>query len=51
MLEHLVVEGQIGDQLLEPPVLVLQSLQPLGLLGLRPAVLVPPAVVGRFADL
>ena len=37
MLEHLVVEGEVGYELLQAAVLVLERLEPLGLLGLHPA--------------
>ena len=40
-----------GDQLLQPGVLGLQLLEPLGLVGLHPAVLGPPPVPGRLGDL
>jgi hypothetical protein len=50
LLEHLLVQGQLGDQALEPGVLGLQVLEPLGLVGLQAAVLVPPAVEGLLAD-
>lgn len=44
MLEHLIVERQVCNELLEPPVLVLKVLEPLGLFGLHAALLIPLAV-------
>src|SRR5690606_1850640 len=49
VLEHLVVEREIGHQVLQSAVLVLQLLEALGLLGLHAAVLVAPAIEGRLA--
>src|SRR5215211_6006811 len=51
LLEHVDVQRLVGDQPLEPGVLGLQLLEPLGRTGLHPAVLGPPAVPGRLADL
>jgi transposase len=48
-LEDVVVQVRIGQQLLEPGVLLLQLLEPLGLAGLHPPVLLTPAVVRRLA--
>ena len=51
MLQHLVVQRQVRHELLEPPVFILKELQTFRLIRLHPAVLVPPAVVRRFAHL
>src|SRR5262249_4850013 len=50
LLEHLLVQGQLGNEALEAGVLGLQLLEPLGLVGLHPPILVAPAVQGRLAD-
>src|SRR5262249_17705820 len=50
LLEHLLVQGQFGDEALEPGVLGLHLLEALGLVGLEAAVLVTPAVEGLLAD-
>src|SRR5262249_35586690 len=50
LLEQLLVQGQVGDQALEPGVLGLQLLEPLGLVLLEAAVLVAPAVQGLLAN-
>ena len=42
--EHRLVEAQLGDELLEPRVLVLQLLQLADLVRLQPRVLLAPAV-------
>jgi len=47
-LEHRLLQLRFCQQLLEPGVLLVQLNQPSGLLGLHPAVLLPPAVVGRL---
>src|SRR5262249_23126409 len=49
-LEHLLVQGQLGDEALQPGVLGLQLLEPPGLVLLEAAVLVAPAVEGLLAD-
>jgi hypothetical protein len=49
LLEH--VEGLVGDDALEPGVLLLQFFQALGAVGLHAAVLAPPAGPGRLGDL
>src|SRR5262249_10700512 len=49
LLEHPLVQGQLGDEALQPGVLGLQLLKPLGLVGLEAAVLVPPPVQGLLA--
>jgi hypothetical protein len=46
-----VLELLVGDQALECDVLLLELLQPLGVVGLHPAVLVAPAVEGDLGDL
>jgi hypothetical protein len=50
LLEHLLVQGQLGDEALEAGVLRLQFLEALGLVLLEAAVLVTPAVQGLLAD-
>src|ERR1051326_8625966 len=49
-LQRFLVQAQIGHQLLQPPVLILQTLQPLCLTDIHPAVLRLPGVDGPFAD-
>src|SRR6266508_6173597 len=49
--QDLLVQLQVGDNLLQPPVLLLQLFQPFHLVGLHPAVLALPAMKSRFADL
>jgi hypothetical protein len=49
-LEGLVVEHGIGQQLLEPSVLVLQTLEPLGIRHRHAAELRPPFVDRRLRD-
>src|SRR5690606_31445577 len=44
------VEGLVGDQLLQATVLVLELLEPPGLLQLQPAVLRPPPTQGFRGD-
>ena len=51
VLEHLVIEGKICHQGLQPLVLILKLLLPLGFLALHPAVLGPPALKRRLAHL
>jgi len=46
--EHGLLQLGFCQKLFETGVVVLQLSQPLGLLGLYPAVLLPPAVVGRL---
>ncbi len=46
----LVVDGEVGDRLLGPRVLDLKFPKSAGLLGLRAAVLIPPAIEPGFAD-
>ena len=41
----------LGQQFLEPGILLFQFLQSLGLIDLQPAVLTTPAVVGLLSDL
>jgi hypothetical protein len=50
VLQHLLVEREIGHQLLEPLVHLLELLQPHHLRGHQPAILLAPIVVGRLAD-
>jgi hypothetical protein len=45
------VQGLLGDHLLQPRVFPLELLQALSLIGLHPAVLVPPPVPRRLGDL
>jgi len=47
LLEHVDVQGLIGDDLLQPLVLLLQLLESFGVLALHPAVLGHPAMPGR----
>ena len=47
LLERVDLEFLVGDDPLQPRVLALQLAQPFGVVGLHPAVLVAPAVVGR----
>src|SRR4029077_7750395 len=42
--QHLLLQRQIGDKLLQPPVLILKLLQPLGLINVETAVLLAPAI-------
>ena len=44
VLEHLVVQAQIGHQPLQLTVLILQRLQPFGFTHVHPAILALPAV-------
>jgi hypothetical protein len=50
LLEQLLVQGQLGDEALQPGVLGLQLLEALGVVLLEAAVLVAPAVEGLLAD-
>src|SRR5205807_850286 len=50
VLEHLIVEGLLGDQPLETRVLLLQRPQPPRLAQLQPAVFLLPAIEGLLAD-
>jgi hypothetical protein len=50
LLEQFLVQGQLGDEALEPGVLGLQLLEALGIVLLGAAVLVAPAVQGQLAD-
>lgn len=50
LLEHVNIQGLVGNDPLEPGVLLLQLLRPLGVIGLHAAVLVSPPVVGVFGD-
>src|SRR6185437_7852725 len=49
-LENLLVEGQISDRTLEPPILFLEFLEPFGRISLHAAVLIAPAVKRLLAD-
>src|SRR6266496_2559326 len=49
--QYLLVQLQVGYDLLQPPVLLLQFLQPLHLIAFHPPVLALPAVKSRLADL
>ena len=51
LLERVDLEFLVGDDPLQPRVLALQLAQPFGVVGLHPAVLVAPAVVGLLRDL
>jgi hypothetical protein len=51
LLQRLDLELLVGHDPLQAGVLALQFLQPLDVVGLQPAVLGAPAVVGRLADL
>src|SRR6202035_5218673 len=51
LLERVDVEGLVGDDLLEPSVLVLELLETLHLLTLHPRVAGPPAVPGGLGYL
>ena len=51
VLEHGLLQLGLRQKLLEPGILLLQLSQPSGFLGLHPAVLLPPAVVGRLRHL
>src|SRR5262249_43953603 len=50
LLEHLLVQGQLGDETLEALGLDLQLLETLGVVGLHAAVLSAPAVERLLAD-
>src|SRR4249919_1543305 len=42
--QHLLLQRQIGDKLLQPPVFILELLQALGLINVQTAVLLAPAI-------
>ena len=42
--QHLLLQRQIGDKLLQPPVLILELLQSLGLINVETAILLAPAI-------
>jgi hypothetical protein len=50
VLEHPVVEREVGDRGLEPPVLGFERLEAAGLVDIQPAVLGLPAVVSLLRD-
>lgn len=50
LLEHLLVETQVGDQPLQALVLLLELLQALRLGGHQPAILLAPSVIRLHAD-
>jgi hypothetical protein len=50
LLENRIVQSQIRHQPLEPPVLLLQLLEPSGLLHPYPSVFPPSSVVGLLRD-
>ena len=50
-LQNGIIHHQIGDHLPEPGVLLLQRLEPLGLIDLESAVLLTPFVIRLIADL
>src|SRR5207245_535155 len=50
LLEHVDVEGLVGDQLLQSSVLTLEVLEAPHLLALHARVLCPPAVPGGLGD-
>src|SRR3546814_2085956 len=50
ILQHLAIERQIGNDLLEPAVLILQLAQPPHLRWQQPRVLLLPVEVGRLTD-
>jgi len=49
-LQDSVVHGEVCHQLLQPGVLLLQLLKPLGLIHPKAAVLFSPVVIGLFAN-
>jgi len=49
-LKHLAVEREVGHDLLQPCVLVLESLQSPHLIGQKPCILLLPSEVGGLAD-
>ena len=51
VLEHALLRLGLRQKLLEPSDILLQLSQPPGFLGLHPAILLPPAVVGRLRNL
>src|SRR5690606_20827232 len=50
VLENPIVERELGDDLFEPPILVLELTQPLGVGGFQPSVLGFPAIERLLAD-
>src|SRR3546814_10509132 len=50
ILQHLAIERQIGNDLLEPAVLIIQLAQPPHLRWPQPRVLLLPVEVGRLTD-
>src|SRR4029453_12083667 len=50
VLQDHLVKAQVGDQLLQPCVLLLQLLELTGLIGLQACILLLPAVEGLLAD-
>jgi len=48
--QRLIVEREIGDQMLQPPILVLERFQPPRFADIEPAVLALPAMVRLLAD-
>jgi hypothetical protein len=51
LLKHRLLQFSFGQKLLEACVLLLQLGEPLGFLGLHPALLLLTAVIGRLGDL
>ena len=51
VLQHLNVQFLLGHQLLQTSILIFERLQPLRFFRLHPAILVPPTVIRRLADL
>src|SRR3984957_14664872 len=51
LLQDCLVELRLGQQLLQPLVLLIEFLQPLGFFGLHPAILIPPTAERLLADL
>lgn len=49
LLQDQLIQRQVGDRPPQAGVLLLQLLQPLGLIHLQPVVLLPPAVVGLLS--
>src|SRR6185312_13947766 len=49
-LQDLLVERQLRNSYLQPLVLALELLQPLGLINLQAAVLAPPFIIGLLRD-
>jgi hypothetical protein len=50
VLEHLVIERQVGDQVLQTPILVFERAQLLRIAHIHPAVLRAPAIERGLAD-